>query len=401
MTHSQKVTTRIAPDINNNNDYNRDKGRRTRQIVVMNDRTKRPWLFLFLTMMRSPTQSSSFLFIPAPFATTQCKKNVPFNIPSTTSLLDSSSSSQKYQEQEPSDDHYHEFKRSIPNDTKATTSHVRVQPTKMIPQHVAFICDGNSRWAHRRGLHTREGHVQGADRLLDLLEQLQHDQIRYCTLYGFSTENWKRPKEEIQEIFGVMEATARTIFPRLLQKNRIGSSSYIRIRILGDLHDERIPLGLRMILQELQRTTDQQQHQGGAGDILTVCLAINYGGRQDIVQATQKMVAAVQAGTLSLEDIDNDSTFSSYLSTAGIPDPDLIVRTSGEHRLSNFLLWNSAYSEFYVTETLWPDFDIQAWHAALEWYQHRNRRFGSREPVAIHPNGTVNNTSTTMKNIAP
>ena len=133
---------------------------------------------------------------------------------------------------------------------------------------------------------------------------------------------------------------------------------------------------------------------------MTVCLAINYGGRQDIVQATQKMVAAVQAGTLSLEDIDNDSIFSSYLSTAGIPDPDLIVRTSGEHRLSNFLLWNSAYSEFYVTETLWPDFDTQAWHAALEWYQHRNRRFGSREPGAIHPNGTVN-TSTTMKNIAP
>jgi undecaprenyl diphosphate synthase len=254
--------------------------------------------------------------------------------------------------------------------------------TTKIPQHVAFICDGNSRWAHRRGLDTRHGHVQGADRLVQLLEQLKEDRISYCTLYGFSTENWRRPTEEIQEIFGVMEATARTLLPRLLQG---GTGSSIRIRILGDLHDERIPRGLRMILQELQRITDQHKQKendltNDKAHILTVCLAINYGGRQDIVHATKKLVAAIQAGELSLQDLDkNDTTFASYLSTAGIPDPDLIVRTSGEHRLSNFLLWNSAYSEFYVTDTLWPDFDIESWHGALEWYQQRSRRFGSRD----------------------
>lgn len=140
-----------------------------------------------------------------------------------------------------------------------------------------------------------------------------------------------------------------------------------------------------MILQELQRITDQHQQKEDdltkdKAHILTVCLAINYGGRQDIVHATKKLVAAIQAGELSLQDLDNnEATFASYLSTAGIPDPDLIVRTSGEHRLSNFLLWNSAYSEFYVTDTLWPDFDIESWRGALEWYQQRSRRFGSRE----------------------
>lgn len=156
-----------------------------------------------------------------------------------------------------------------------------------------------------------------------------------------------------------------------------------------------------------------------APHILTVCLAINYGGRHDIVQATKKMVAAALAGELSLEDLDrreddddNDnekehrtnaqSIFASYLCTAGIPDPDLIVRTSGEHRLSNFLLWNSAYSEFYVTETLWPDFDSRSWHDALTWYQQRSRRFGSRELTTNTPtpndSGTPEQVSTESTN---
>jgi undecaprenyl diphosphate synthase len=254
-----------------------------------------------------------------------------------------------------------------------------------IPQHVAFICDGNSRWAQQYNLSTSQGHWKGADRLTDLFEYLREDGISYCTLYAFSTENWRRPPQEIQEIFRVVEQTARNLVPRLLQE-----SSPIHLRILGDLDDDRIPLGLRTILQELQKLTDKQsvkrndklrkQRNDGTKhktEPLTVCLAINYGGRQDILQASRKMAAAVVAGELSAEEMSED-TMSSYLSTAGIPDPDIIVRTSGEHRLSNFLLWNAAYSELYVTDVLWPDFDIHCWKEALKWYQQRSRRFGSR-----------------------
>ena len=311
--------------------------------------------------------------------------------------------------------------------SSTSSSAIRTSEDKgSLPQHVAFICDGNSRWAHSKGLETSQGHVQGADRLVQLLQQLQHDRISYCTLYGFSTENWKRPPHEIQNIFQVMEATAHAMFPRIVASSSSSSSllstassmSSIRIKILGDLDDERIPYGLRRILQELQRITanqpslqelTQRDHNDNdpstAPHFLTVCLAINYGGQQDILQATKKVAAAVLAGELSLQDLDRreeynneeedgsnaHGIFASYLSTAGIPDPDLIVRTSGEHRLSNFLLWNSAYSEFYVTDTLWPDFDIDSWHDALRWYQQRNRRFGSREstPTAASPRSST------------
>ncbi len=254
--------------------------------------------------------------------------------------------------------------------TLLNPSYSNARGGKPIPRHVAFICDGNSRWAQDNNCSTSQGHSKGADRLVDLLEILQGDGIAYCTLFAFSTENWNRPTIEIQEIFRVMEETARRLLPRLLQ-----DSHTIQLRILGDLQDQRIPFGLRKILQELQTMTRQSSSQ--KENSLTVCLAINYGGRQDILQATQQLAIEVAAGRLTPEAI-TQNLLASFLTTSGIPDPDLIIRTSGEHRLSNFLLWNVAYSELYITDVLWPDFDAACWQHALMWYQQRNRRFGSR-----------------------
>lgn len=244
----------------------------------------------------------------------------------------------------------------------------------IVPRHVGFICDGNSRWAKKRRLPTSAGHIAGANRFVDLLEYLESDGIQYCTFYGFSTENWNRPAHEIEGIFNLMEQTARKLTHRVLKE-----SSSIEIRLLGDLNDKRIPMSLKNILEELQEATNGRGRENvdSPPPQFTVCLAINYGGRQDILQATQKLAEAVRNNGLSTDEI-TEETFASYLSTSGIPDPDMIVRTSGESRLSNFLLFQSAYSELYMTPVLWPDFDEETWRTALYWYQQRQRRFGSR-----------------------
>lgn len=255
------------------------------------------------------------------------------------------------------------------------SNHVHHDP---IPRHVAFICDGNSRWAQQHNCSTIQGHSKGADRLVELLETLQADGITYCTLFGFSTENWNRPSQEVHDIFRVMEQTARQLVPRLVQE-----SHSIQLRILGDLQDDRIPYGLRTILRDLQTMTRRRRDMSRRNDKpLTVCLAVNYGGRQDLVQATRNIAKEVAAGRLSPDAINQD-VLESFLTTAGIPDPDLIVRSSGEHRLSNFLLWNAAYAELYVTDVLWPDFDTASWKEALMWYQQRSRRFGTRAPPRV------------------
>lgn len=240
-----------------------------------------------------------------------------------------------------------------------------------IPTHVGFICDGNSRWAKKRHLPTSAGHLAGAGRVVDLLDELMADGVQYCTFYGFSTENWNRPEGEIDAIFQLMEHTARTLTSR----------SAIEFRLLGDLGDQRIPKSLKNTLEELQQRTGNAEEKA-ANDAspgkLTVCLAINYGGRQDILQATQKIANAVKSGEILTPNDITEDLFASYLSTAGIPDPDMIIRTSGESRLSNFLLWNCAYSEIFVSPAVWPDFDLDCWKTALSWYQQRQRRFGSR-----------------------
>lgn len=262
----------------------------------------------------------------------------------------------------------------------------------IVPKHVAFICDGNSRWASKRQLPTSAGHIAGADRFVDLLDYLKADGIQYCTFYGFSTENWNRSAQEIEGLFKIMEQTARQLANRVLRE-----SSSLEIKLLGDLEDERIPSGLKDILEELQEKTNGRNSKSSsvtdASTPLTICLAINYGGRQDILHATQKLVEAVKNG-LSPAQI-TEETLASYLCTSSIPDPDMIIRTSGESRLSNFMLWNCAYSELYMTPVLWPDFDKNCWRNALSWYQQRQRRFGyrheaERERMLTKHNQTIN-----------
>lgn len=249
-----------------------------------------------------------------------------------------------------------------------------------IPRHVAFICDGNARWAKERCLPTAAGHIVGADRFIELIEYLQADGIQYCTFFGFSTENWKRSDDEIQSIFDLMEQTARKLSVRFPPE-----TSEVEIRFLGDLDDKRIPEGLREALQsihEANRKRRQLIHQSGIPLApLTIYLAINYGGRQDIIRATKQLAIALKDGIFENPDDITEEVFASFLDTAGAPDPDMIIRTSGESRLSNFLLWNCAYSEIYISPVMWPDFDRNCWVSALTWYQMRQRRFGSRESL--------------------
>jgi undecaprenyl diphosphate synthase len=240
-----------------------------------------------------------------------------------------------------------------------------------LPRHVAFICDGNSRWAKVRNLPTSAGHVRGADRLVEVLEFLKEAKIEYCTLYGFSTENWARPRQEILDIFNVMEQTARKFYQRALQEG-------VGVKILGNIHDERVPHGLKDILEQLEKDTEKQD------PYLTVCIAVNYSGRQDLVNASRQIAERVLRGEIESADISED-ILSSMMYTSDIPDPDLIIRTSGECRLSNFLLWESAYAEIYFTPIYWPDFSKIAWYDALAWYDQRRRSFGGRiETTAEH-----------------
>jgi undecaprenyl diphosphate synthase len=252
-----------------------------------------------------------------------------------------------------------------------------------VPKHVAFVCDGNSRWAKSRNLPTSVGHGVGADRLLDVLAFLKEDGIAYCTMYGFSTENWRRPTAEVAEILNVMEITARGFHGRALKER-------YRVIVLGNLDDKRIPTGLRDILQKLERETATMMNDANQ-PALTVCLAVNYGGRQDIVNASLQLAKEIASGNIHPDDVTED-TVASLLCTSGIPDPDLIIRTSGECRLSNFLLWNTAYSEIYFTPELWPDFRNGSWKAALAWYAQRKRRFGSREEGKLPIRPTTSST---------
>ena len=252
---------------------------------------------------------------------------------------------------------------------------------RTIPNHIAFVCDGNSRWAERRGLPAAIGHATGADRVIDILQVLKDTGVRVCTLYGFSTENWKRSEAEIKAILSVMESSAKQLSERAIREN-------VRVRILGDIEDDRLPESLVKTLVKLESDTkDSASHstRGGEDLKLTVCIAVNYGGRQDIVRACREVVRlASTTGNISPQDVDEELV-SSCLSTRRLPDPDLIVRTGGESRLSNFLLWNAAYAELYFTDTLWPEFGEKELKDALLWYGQRSRRFGGRQ--ACHVNG--------------
>ena len=275
------------------------------------------------------------------------------------------------------------------------------------PKHVALVCDGNSRWAEQRNLHPSLGHAKGAEVLTSSLRHFRDRGVKICTFYGFSTENWSRSSAEIKDIWTVMERTAISFYDTAIREN-------VRVRILGDLDDDRIPLSLRDILarlevdsggknarDDLQRMSPSEKHAANGDfddDDLTVCIAINYGGRSDIVNAGKRIVNLVKNGEISPENVD-ESLFEKYLCTSGIPDPELIIRTGGEQRLSNFLLWDLAYSELYFSEKLWPEFDASSIDDALEWYAGRSRRFGGRKlpaPMSLSSAGGDMNGDTTL-----
>jgi undecaprenyl diphosphate synthase len=230
---------------------------------------------------------------------------------------------------------------------------------KKLPRHVAIIMDGNGRWAQRRGLMRVRGHVAGIESVRVVTRLAHRLGISHLTLFAFSEENWQRPRMEIRVLMALMRSYLRRDVAEM-------KANQIALKAIGNL--KLLP---ERVLQELETTIAAT----AAGTRMDLTLALSYGGRSEIVHAVQTLAQDIAAGRLKPGDIDA-ALFSRYLYTAGMPDPDLLIRTSGEYRLSNFLLWQSAYTELYVTETLWPDFREEAFLKALETYQHRDRRFG-------------------------
>ncbi|MEH2237845.1 isoprenyl transferase [Nostoc sp.] len=230
---------------------------------------------------------------------------------------------------------------------------------ELLPQHIAVIMDGNGRWAKRQGLPRIMGHKRGVDALKDLLRCCQDWGIQALTAYAFSTENWKRPQEEVDFLMTLFQRVLRQELREMVEEN-------VQIKFVGNLQD--LP---RSLQQEISRSMAETKDNRG----IRFSVATNYGGRQEILQACQAIAKQVQQGILQPDEID-EQVFESHLYTAGITDPDLLIRTSGEMRLSNFLLWQMAYGEIYITDTLWPDFDRAEFHRALCAYQQRERRFG-------------------------
>ena len=231
--------------------------------------------------------------------------------------------------------------------------------TSRLPKHVAVIMDGNGRWAKNQGKPRIIGHQKGVDALKDLLRCCKDWGIPALTAYAFSTENWGRPSTEVQFLMTLFERVLRQELNEMKEEN-------VKIRFVGNLAG--LPDSLR---QEIDRSMEDTKDNLG----IQFTVATNYGGRQEIIQACQEIASLVEQGYLKPEQI-NEDLFEEHLYTYGIPHPDLLIRTSGEMRISNFLLWQMAYSEIYVTSTLWPDFDRVEFHKALATYQQRNRRFG-------------------------
>ncbi|NEQ97540.1 MAG: isoprenyl transferase [Cyanothece sp. SIO2G6] len=228
-----------------------------------------------------------------------------------------------------------------------------------LPNHVAVIMDGNGRWAKQKGLPRRAGHKQGVDTLKSLLRCCKDWGIGALTAYAFSTENWSRPLEEVEFLMTLFERVLRQELNELIQEQ-------VQIRFVGNL---------TALPQSLQNEIHHSMEATRRNDGIKFTIAKNYGGRQEIVHACHQIAEQVKNGLLGLDEIDVQ-LFEQYLYTAGNCDPDLLIRTSGEMRLSNFLLWQTAYAELYVTDTLWPDFDRAEFHQALQTYQQRDRRFG-------------------------
>ncbi len=228
-----------------------------------------------------------------------------------------------------------------------------------LPQHVAVIMDGNGRWARQRGAERIFGHQNAIKAVRDTTEGCAELGIKILTLYAFSTENWMRPKYEVDAIMKLLVSTIRKETDTLI-KNKV------KLATIGDIQS--LPGTCQ---QELQESIDITSQNDG----LTLVLALSYSGRWEILEAVKGLAAKAKNGLLDVDDIDAE-LFAKYLHTKNIPDPELLIRTSGEMRISNFMLWQIAYTELYITEVLWPDFRKEHLHEALLWYQKRERRFG-------------------------
>ncbi len=229
----------------------------------------------------------------------------------------------------------------------------------MLPEHVAIVMDGNGRWAKARGLSRLEGHRAGVNSATDIVRYCGELGIRYLTLYAFSSENWKRPAEEVIGIMDLLREYLSRDSNELVQKG-------VRIQVIGK--SEKLPFALQTALKSLCEKTK-------LGNKLILTIALSYGSRAEIAEAAKKIAWDTLEGRLDPEKI-SEEVFAGYLQTTGIPDPDLLIRTSGEKRLSNFLLWQLSYTELYITETLWPDFNRASLDLALADYARRERRFG-------------------------
>ena len=228
------------------------------------------------------------------------------------------------------------------------------------PIHVAIIMDGNGRWAKARGLPRVTGHQRGVDALRGVVEAGQEMEIDYLTLYAFSSENWKRPPTEVDDLMGLLRLYLRR---ELRELHRNG----VRIRFIGEW---------QMLAPDIVKLIEDAQHTTNDNTGLTLIIAVNYGSHHEIVEAARAIAAAVAQGAMTLDEID-EASFARHLHTDGIPDPDLVIRTSGEQRLSNFLLWQAGYAELVFMDVLWPDFTKQSLQQAVDEFHRRERRYGA------------------------
>ena len=231
-----------------------------------------------------------------------------------------------------------------------------------VPQHIAIILDGNGRWAKAKGMPRNYGHAQGSKNVEKICEEAWRMGIKYLTVYAFSTENWSRPENEVAALMKLLRNYMKTCL-------KTAAKNDMKIRVIGDI--EPLDDDIKSRIRELEAATTDN-------GVLNFTIALNYGSRDELTRAAQKMAKDCAEGKIKAEEID-ESVFETYLDTHGIPDPDMMIRTSGEQRLSNYLLWQLAYSEFYFTDVPWPDFTKEELVKAIEEYNHRHRRFGKVE----------------------
>ena len=229
-----------------------------------------------------------------------------------------------------------------------------------IPEHVAIILDGNGRWAKSKGMPRNYGHTMGARNVETVCQAAEELGIKYLTLYAFSTENWNRPQAEVDALMKLLESYLKNCV-------KTADKNHMRVRIIGEIS---------RLSETFQEKIRQLEESSAKNTGLNLTIAINYGSRDEMLRAMKHMFADCASGKLNAQAID-EACFSSYLDTRDIPDPDLLIRTSGEQRLSNYLLWQLAYSEFYFTDKPWPDFDEQELAKAIEAYCNRDRRYGA------------------------